>query len=321
MNNTIYNSLNYTYNINYTSTNFSNTSLFPTNSTIHIHIFPFIIKGMLMCFIIITAILGNLLVIISVIKHRKLRIITNYFVVSLAFADLLVALCVMPFNAIVSLTDEWYFGYFMCDVWNSFDVYFSTASILHLCCISVDRYYAIVKPLQYPIIMNQNTVLLMLSNVWILPGIISFTPIMLGWYTTPDHKQYRKHHPNVCIFVVNVYYALISSSISFWIPGFVMVTMYYRIYKEAVRQRIALSRTSSNIVLNSIHQHRQQHPHYAHRLHPSDGDINYNSNNNGLSSRSTSEGSAVVTVSDTPQSTPVTRNVRTHSVTLNVNGK
>ncbi|KAI5713593.1 octopamine receptor beta-1R-like [Diaphorina citri] len=228
MNNTIYNSLNYTYNINYTSTNFSNTSLFPTNSTIHIHIFPFIIKGMLMCFIIITAILGNLLVIISVIKHRKLRIITNYFVVSLAFADLLVALCVMPFNAIVSLTDEWYFGYFMCDVWNSFDVYFSTASILHLCCISVDRYYAIVKPLQYPIIMNQNTVLLMLSNVWILPGIISFTPIMLGWYTTPDHKQYRKHHPNVCIFVVNVYYALISSSISFWIPGFVMVTMYYR---------------------------------------------------------------------------------------------
>lgn len=226
----LYNSFNYSH-FNYTSispiTNISNTS-FASEGTIHIHIFPFIIKGMVMCLIIITAILGNLLVIISVIKHRKLRIITNYFVVSLAFADLLVALCVMPFNAIVSLTNQWYFGYLMCDVWNSFDVYFSTASILHLCCISVDRYYAIVKPLQYPIIMNQNTVLLMLSNVWILPGIISFTPIMLGWYTTPDHKQFRKNHPNVCIFVVNVYYALISSSISFWIPGFVMVTMYYR---------------------------------------------------------------------------------------------
>ncbi|KAL1449644.1 hypothetical protein WDU94_002130 [Cyamophila willieti] len=227
-------SLNYTLNINFStattpiSSNFTN-STFPTNGTeIHVHIFPLIIKGMVMCFIIITAILGNLLVIISVIKHRKLRIITNYFVVSLAFADLLVALCVMPFNAIVSLTNKWYFGYFMCDVWNSFDVYFSTASILHLCCISVDRYVAIVKPLQYPIIMNQNTVLLMLSNVWILPGIISFTPIMLGWYTTSNHKEFRKQHPNVCIFVVNVSYALISSSISFWIPGFVMVSMYYR---------------------------------------------------------------------------------------------
>lgn len=35
---------------------------------------------------------------------------------------------------------RWLFGPFMCDVWNSLDVYFSTASILHLCCISVDRW-------------------------------------------------------------------------------------------------------------------------------------------------------------------------------------
>ncbi|KAL1137998.1 hypothetical protein AAG570_009693 [Ranatra chinensis] len=41
-----------------------------------------------------------------------------------------------------------------------------------------------------------------------------------------------------------------------------------RIYKEAVRQRKALSRTSSNIILNSIHQHRRGHPHYAPRLQP-----------------------------------------------------
>lgn len=67
------------------------------------------------------------------------RVITNYFVVSLAVADMLVALCAMTFNASVELYEEWLFGPFMCDVWNSLDVYFSTASILHLCCISVDR--------------------------------------------------------------------------------------------------------------------------------------------------------------------------------------
>ncbi|XP_046993998.1 octopamine receptor beta-3R-like [Schistocerca americana] len=233
--------------------------------------------------IIVAAVLGNALVIISVIRHRKLRIITNYYVVSLALADLLVALCAMTFNASVELTGgTWLFGYFMCDVWNSLDVYFSTASILHLCCISVDRYYAIVRPLEYPVTMTQRTVGLMLANVWLLPALISFTPIFLGWYTTPEHQDFRRSNPEVCIFVVNRAYAIISSSVSFWVPAVVMVTMYYRIYKEAVRQRKALSRTSSNILLNSIHAHRTSHPttdpaqqqqQQQHLLHPSEGDV------------------------------------------------
>lgn len=67
------------------------------------------------------------------------RVITNYFVVSLAMADMLVALCAMTFNASVMISGKWMFGSVMCDMWNSFDVYFSTASIMHLCCISVDR--------------------------------------------------------------------------------------------------------------------------------------------------------------------------------------
>uniref|UniRef100_A0A182SRV8 G-protein coupled receptors family 1 profile domain-containing protein n=1 Tax=Anopheles maculatus TaxID=74869 RepID=A0A182SRV8_9DIPT len=55
-------------------------------------------------------------------------------------ADIMVAMMAMTFNFSVQLTGSWKFGSFMCDVWNSLDVYFSTASILHLCCISVDRY-------------------------------------------------------------------------------------------------------------------------------------------------------------------------------------
>ncbi|VVC45660.1 GPCR, rhodopsin-like, 7TM,G protein-coupled receptor, rhodopsin-like [Cinara cedri] len=230
-----------------------------------------VIKTVAMCSIILCAVLGNALVVISVVRHRKLRILTNYYVVSLAFADFLVALCAMSFNASVEITGKWMFGYVMCDVWNSLDVYFSTASILHLCCISVDRYYAIVSPLQYPITMTQRTVLYMLLNVWTLPALISFLPIFFGWYTTAEHQAFRRKNPMSCVFVVNRYYAIISSSVSFWIPGVVMIVMYYRIYKEAVRQRQALSRTSSNIILNSIHQHRIQH--YSHRLRPPDSEM------------------------------------------------
>lgn len=200
-------------------------------------------KVAIMALIIVAALLGNLLVIISVMRHRKLRVITNYFVVSLAFADMLLAIWVMCFNFSVEVTGGlWIFGYFMCDIWNSLDVYFSTVSILHLCCISVDRYYAIVQPLDYPLIMTNKRLAVMLAVVWCSPALLSFLPIFMQWYTTDDNIEFRLNNPHLCQFNVNRIYSVISSSVSFWIPGMVMILMYYRIYVEADRQERMLYR-------------------------------------------------------------------------------
>lgn len=92
-------------------------------------------------------------------------------------------------------------------------------------------YYAIVRPLEYPLYMTNRTVFFMLVFVWLLPALISFTPIFLGWYTTTESLKYQAEHTDDCIFVANKTYAIISSSVSFWIPGLVMITMYCRIYK------------------------------------------------------------------------------------------
>lgn len=73
-----------------------------------------VVKTCLMGLIIAASIFGNLLVIISVARFRKLRIITNYFVVSLAMADILVALVAMGFNASVIIFGRWMFGAAMC---------------------------------------------------------------------------------------------------------------------------------------------------------------------------------------------------------------
>jgi len=211
-----------------------------------------VIKGLCMSIIIVCAVLGNLLVVVSVVRHRRLRVLTNYFVVSLAVADILVAIMAMPFNASVELTGEWLFGYRMCDLWNSFDVYASTVSILHLCCISIDRYMAIVRPLDYPRVVKKKRVVVMLCHVWIAPLIISFLPIFMGWYTTPEHLEYRQLNPSLCVFQVNTTYALVSSSISFWIPCSVMLYMYYRIYLEAARQEKVLHKHSRLSIASNV---------------------------------------------------------------------
>ncbi|PRD18617.1 UNVERIFIED_CONTAM: Dop2R [Trichonephila clavipes] len=53
----------------------------------------------------LVAVVGNILVILSVYKERKLQSATNYFIVSLAFADLLVAAVVMPFAVYVLVSN------------------------------------------------------------------------------------------------------------------------------------------------------------------------------------------------------------------------
>lgn len=108
--------------------------------------------------------------------------------------------------------------------------------------INFYRYYAIVQPLDYPLIMTKSRLVIMLMVVWCSPATVSFLPIFMGWYSTEKHLEEQKKNPEVCVFQVNCIYAAISSSVSFWVPGMVMIYMYYRIYVEADRQERMLYR-------------------------------------------------------------------------------
>ena len=63
-----------------------------------------VIKATILITIIIAAIFSNLLVVISVARYRKLRHINNYFLVSLAIADMFVACFAMFFSASTEIT-------------------------------------------------------------------------------------------------------------------------------------------------------------------------------------------------------------------------
>ena len=80
----------------------------------------------------------------------------------------------------------------------SLDVHFSTVSTLHLCCIAVDRYFAIVRPLKYTTYMTVKVAACMIGVAWTAPIVISFLPIFLGWYTTEQHQKWREEHPDEC---------------------------------------------------------------------------------------------------------------------------
>lgn len=99
-----------------------------------------VLIGVILTMLTVLTICGNLLVVISVCFVKKLRQPSNYLIVSLAVADLSVALAVMPFVSITDLIGgQWIFGKFFCNVFIAMDVMCCTASILTLCVISIDR--------------------------------------------------------------------------------------------------------------------------------------------------------------------------------------
>lgn len=206
-----------------------------------------ILKSTVMVLIMLGAVFGNILVVTAVMKFERLRVITNYFIVSLAFADFLVAILVMPFNASIEINGKWIFGRVMCDVFNSNDVLFSTASILHLCCISMDRYIAIMYPFKYESEMTRFRVFIMIAITWISSILISYIPIQSHWYTTIDAIMEMENRPEDCLFIVNKVYAVISSSISFWIPCTIMVFVYLKIFMEARRQETQIKQSGYHL--------------------------------------------------------------------------
>jgi len=82
------------------------------------------------------------------------------------------------------------FGPVVCDIFNANDVLFSTASLLHLCCISVDRYLAITDPFGYHRKMSRRRAAAMLAAVWTAAALLSHAPIHLGWYAVTESSNH-----------------------------------------------------------------------------------------------------------------------------------
>nr|QVK45654.1 G protein-coupled receptor [Proales similis] len=93
--------------------------------------------------------LGNLLVIIVVVKNAPMRTITNLFIVNLAIGDLLVILICLPPTMINDITGSWWFGALMCKIMPYTQYISVCVSVMTLTSISYERYYAIVYPLKF----------------------------------------------------------------------------------------------------------------------------------------------------------------------------
>ncbi|KAF5899779.1 5-hydroxytryptamine receptor 2C-like, partial [Clarias magur] len=176
--------------------------------------------ALLILIIILLTIGGNILVIMAVSLEKKLQNATNFFLRSLAVADMLVGILVMPISLINVLYDYvWPLPDALCPIWIYLDVLFSTASIMHLCAISLDRYVAICNPIQHSRFNSRTKAMMKIAAVWTISIGIS-TPIPVIGLRNPQVFV------NGSCMLNEERFVLVGSFVAFFIPLVIMVVTY-----------------------------------------------------------------------------------------------
>ncbi|XP_032895240.1 D(4) dopamine receptor-like [Amblyraja radiata] len=188
--------------------------------------------------LIVATMLGNILVCLSVLLKKSLKTATNYFIVSLAAADLLLAILVLPLYVYTEFHGGiWTLNMFLCDALMTMDVMLCTASILNLCAISVDRYIAVMVPLKYNRNQFSARQLILIAATWLLSfGVAS--PVIFGLNNVAERDT------TTCKLEDGTF-VVYSSICSFFIPCPAMLFLYYGMFrglrrwgkKPEVRQR------------------------------------------------------------------------------------
>ncbi|KAJ8013736.1 hypothetical protein DPEC_G00032890 [Dallia pectoralis] len=107
----------------------------------------FLIVGYILVFFV--SLIGNTLVCFAVWKNHHMRTVTNYFIVNLSFADVLVTITCLPASLVVDITETWFFGDTLCKILPCLQTTSVAVSVLTLSCIALDLWYAICHPLMF----------------------------------------------------------------------------------------------------------------------------------------------------------------------------
>ncbi len=182
--------------------------------------------------------LGNILVIGSVLIHKKLRVLSNVFVVNLAVADLCVVLAVDVFTILGIHTHGmvFYKRPILCEILGVICVTSCSCSLWTIAAIALNRYICICHRLHYIRLFKKKTMVIYIIILWTFSFLIDF-PILLGWGRHGfDERVLFCSFDISASFTYNIYLAVL-----FMVVPFITLTVSYTgiiRYSQGVKKRL-----------------------------------------------------------------------------------
>uniref|UniRef100_A0AAY5K443 G-protein coupled receptors family 1 profile domain-containing protein n=1 Tax=Esox lucius TaxID=8010 RepID=A0AAY5K443_ESOLU len=178
--------------------------------------------------IFVMGFVGNVLVVFVLCQKSNRKTVANTYMVNLALSDLLF-LVSLPFWAVYYSFDyNWVFGGLMCKLCGSLISVNVYASIYFITCMSVDRYRAIVYPLQSQCSRNLCRARVVSCVIWTIAGLMTIPTV-----------AFRDTHYLNELKVTNI--------LAFLVPFGVIASCYYRIAKHLVMEHSSLDKSSNNL--------------------------------------------------------------------------
>ncbi|XP_029449768.1 muscarinic acetylcholine receptor M3 [Rhinatrema bivittatum] len=182
----------------------------------------------------LVTIVGNILVIVSFKVNKQLKTVNNYFLLSLACADLIIGVISMNLYTTYIIMDQWALGNVACDLWLAIDYVASNASVMNLLVISFDRYFSITRPLTYRAKRTTKRAAIMIGLAWIVSFVL-WAPAILFWQYIEGKRTVL---PDQCSiqFLSEPIITFGTAIAAFYLPVTIMTILYWRIYKETEKR-------------------------------------------------------------------------------------
>ena len=197
--------------------------------------FYYVFTLLILCAITFVAFFGNLIVIVAFFSTKELQTQVNYFLASLALADLLTSIFPMPLWLAYNVYNRWPFSQELLRVWSCADLIFCTSSVWNLCAISIDRCLAISWPFLHRGRLTPFRLKCAVAVVW---GYACAMAILIT-----DSVQWKQR-------------GLLISCLSYYIPTVIIVAAYLMIYISQMKSRFVLSQ-QENVDIYSRNRSKQ----------------------------------------------------------------